>query len=261
MQTHTQSPAENPKRQLPDDSLADLAARIQSEHREACLSAQKTIEHALKAGDLLLKAKALAGHGYWSDWLHSHCDISERTAQAYMRLARNRPAIEAAKAQATADLTIEDALQGLATPKPPIEIDADYAILPAVTEHLPAEGQARVGFLDKPERCIFELFGVIESTKHPGYYHLAHCEFFRGGDGDDDGGGVESWTPKPVRSDGIRMFLEGFTRHKNLFDQIEWVDRPAADWPFRRVSDQIKTTWPDLAAADDLPASAGRAES
>ena len=243
------------------NSLADLAAQIRSEHNAARLSARKTIDHALKAGDLLLKAKALAGqHGYWGDWLHAHCDISERTAQAYMRLARNRPAIEA-NPQATADLTIEDALQGLARPKPPMEIDADYAILPAVTEYLPAEGQARVGFLVKPEMCVVEFFGVIESEKHPGYYHLVHLEFFRCGDGDDDGGGVESWTPKPIRSDGIRMWLEGFTRHPNLFDQIEWEDRAAADWPFRRVSDKKWRRPPDDVVVDDLPPSNGRAAS
>jgi hypothetical protein len=55
-------------------------------------------------------------------------------------------------------------------------------------------------------------------------------EFFRG----EDVGGMETWSPKPVRADGIRMFLESFTRHPELFDQIEWEDRPAENWPFFR---------------------------
>jgi hypothetical protein len=67
----------------------------------------------VRAGELLLQAKDEVGHGYWTDWLHNHCDLSERTAQAYTRLARNK-----ANPQLSADLTIDDALEVLAKPKP-----------------------------------------------------------------------------------------------------------------------------------------------
>jgi hypothetical protein len=145
-----------------------------------------------------------------------------------MRLARNQPAIEDAKAQATADLTIEQALHGLARPKPLIEIESDHAILPAITDHLPAEGQCRLGVLDDDGMCIFEYFGVIEDSKHPGYYHIGHVEHFPG----EDAGAIFSYVPRAVRADSIMMFFEGFTRHPNLLDRVEWEDRPASTWPF-----------------------------
>jgi hypothetical protein len=75
------------------------------------------LQHALAVGDLLLKAKAIVGHGNWGEWLRDHCEMSDRSAQAYMRLARNRGAIEA-KSAGTADLSIEAALAALAKPTP-----------------------------------------------------------------------------------------------------------------------------------------------
>ena len=82
-------------------SLADLAARIRVEQENARLAFRTGIEHALRVGELLLEAKEKVNHGHWSHWLHAHCDLSERTAQGYMRLARQR-----SNPQLTADLTI-----------------------------------------------------------------------------------------------------------------------------------------------------------
>jgi hypothetical protein len=74
------------------------------------------LKHALRAGELLLEAKALAKHGQWLPWLSANVDLSERQAQKYMQLALNRPALEA-KAPSEADLTIGDALELIAKPK------------------------------------------------------------------------------------------------------------------------------------------------
>jgi hypothetical protein len=49
------------------------------------------LEHAMRAGDLLARAKELAGHGGWEIWLKANCRISGRTARRYMQLAKNRP--------------------------------------------------------------------------------------------------------------------------------------------------------------------------
>ena len=49
---------------------------------------QRGCEHAINAGRLLIEAKAQLAHGQWLPWLEDHCQVSERTAQAYMQCAR-----------------------------------------------------------------------------------------------------------------------------------------------------------------------------
>jgi hypothetical protein len=71
---------------------------------------------ALRVGDLLLKAKKLVDHGRWIDWLKSHCDLSERSAQGYMRLARHR--LNPQPVADLEDVTIKGILTALAKPKP-----------------------------------------------------------------------------------------------------------------------------------------------
>ena len=92
------------------NSLADLAARIRLEHCAAAEKLTEALRHAMTAGELLVEAKALVQHGQWLPWLADHVAISERTAQLYMRLAKNRGEIEATKsAMAIADLTLNEA--------------------------------------------------------------------------------------------------------------------------------------------------------
>jgi hypothetical protein len=74
---------------VPSSRLADLAARIKVEHAACVAAVKKSAEHAMAAGDALTEAKAQLKHGEWLPWLKSHCEISERTAQVYMRLARH----------------------------------------------------------------------------------------------------------------------------------------------------------------------------
>jgi hypothetical protein len=68
-------------KKLSKHSLADLAARIKAEHHAVGLSARQTLRHALAAGDLLLEAKQIVGHGGFGDWLRDHCEVSQRSAQ------------------------------------------------------------------------------------------------------------------------------------------------------------------------------------
>jgi hypothetical protein len=96
------------------NSLPDLAARIRIEHRAASDKLSEALAHAMAAGDLLIEAKALVPHGGWLPWLADHVDISERTAQLYMRVAKNRAEIEASKAQRIADLSLGEAMALLA---------------------------------------------------------------------------------------------------------------------------------------------------
>jgi hypothetical protein len=66
--------------------------------------------HARAAGELLIQAKAKAGHGKWLPWLRDECEISVRTASLYMRLAKNRGGIDDQIGNAVADLTLRVAL-------------------------------------------------------------------------------------------------------------------------------------------------------
>jgi hypothetical protein len=92
------------------NSLADLAARIRAFHRATAEALRHSVENAMAAGDLLIEAKAQLKHGQWLPWLRDHCAMSERTAQLYMRCAKNRSAIEEqAKSATVADLTLNEA--------------------------------------------------------------------------------------------------------------------------------------------------------
>jgi hypothetical protein len=97
------------------NSLADLAARISVEHEAATGAVKRGLQHAISAGDLLLEAKAQLKHGQWLPWLES-CGLSERTAQRYIRLARNREAIEA-KSDNVSDLSVSAALALVSAPR------------------------------------------------------------------------------------------------------------------------------------------------
>jgi hypothetical protein len=95
------------------NSLADLAGRIKAEHEAAGAAMKKGLQHGIAAGSLLIEAKDQVPRGQWLPWLKEHCAISERTAQAYMRVARSFGNLDESKAQRVADLSFRDALYSL----------------------------------------------------------------------------------------------------------------------------------------------------
>jgi hypothetical protein len=96
-----------------DNYLPDLAARIKVEHGAVQDALNNAVMRAMVAGDLLLEAKALVRHGEWLPWLEEHCEVSERTAQLYMKLAGDRERVESI-IRTGADLSINQAA-GLAS--------------------------------------------------------------------------------------------------------------------------------------------------
>lgn len=76
--------------------LPILAVAIKDAHKEAAAALQTASERALAAGEMMVEAKGLVGHGRWRSWLKS-LGISERSAQRYMMLHRAglKPAIVA----------------------------------------------------------------------------------------------------------------------------------------------------------------------
>ena len=84
------------------NSLADLAGRIVEAHAKADGAMRSAVANAVIAGELLIEAKRQVPHGQWLPGCAR--PAPERTAQAYMRLARKLPELEPAKAQRVADL-------------------------------------------------------------------------------------------------------------------------------------------------------------
>jgi len=97
----------------PGDPLADLATRIKAHHAAVKDAARNVVEKAIAAGTLLKEAKDKVGHGKWLPWLEANCELSERTAENYMRLANNRHKLDALKSAANANLTLARALRAI----------------------------------------------------------------------------------------------------------------------------------------------------
>ena len=68
--------------------LPVLANEIKRAHTGVMDAAKTAAERAIEAGNALIEAKALVKHGEWLPFLRDHCEIPERTAQLYMKIAR-----------------------------------------------------------------------------------------------------------------------------------------------------------------------------
>jgi hypothetical protein len=75
--------------------LKELAQGIREAHDRCEEAANSMLQYAIQAGELLLEVKETAGHGNWLHWVKKNCRFEERTAQRYMKLARNREILEA----------------------------------------------------------------------------------------------------------------------------------------------------------------------
>ncbi len=96
--------------------LNSIASRINEAHRACEEAAASAVGHAIRAGELLIEAKAEAGHGNWLPWLEQNFEGSEDTAQVYMKLARRKD--ELPNTEHARDLTsIRGALRALEPPK------------------------------------------------------------------------------------------------------------------------------------------------
>jgi hypothetical protein len=69
---------------------AELIPAIQTEHRAVVDALEQGLDHAIKAGEHLAKAKELVGHGDWAGWVEKNCDFAYRTARSYLRLYKHR---------------------------------------------------------------------------------------------------------------------------------------------------------------------------
>ena len=103
---------------MTSNRLPILAENIRTHHRAALDAAGTATRHAMTCGEMLIEAKKELSHGEWLPWLKEHCEISERTAQAYMRIARKVAEMDIAKSAAVADLPLRTALKAIADEQP-----------------------------------------------------------------------------------------------------------------------------------------------
>jgi hypothetical protein len=75
--------------ELRERELDRLAEDIRRHHKAVERHARATLEEAIVAGMKLAEAKARLSHGEFGPFV-AYCGISPRTAQLYMKLARNR---------------------------------------------------------------------------------------------------------------------------------------------------------------------------
>jgi hypothetical protein len=111
------------RREIAADPLDELAEKIKAEHQAivAAMQGKGLLLRAMKIGQDLIDAKAKLDHGQWLPWLKDKCDLKERSAQRYMRLAEGRKKIEVeakAKSVTLSDFTLNAAAKVV---KPPPE--------------------------------------------------------------------------------------------------------------------------------------------
>ena len=90
----------------------DLATRINAAHEEVKNSIRRGAEHAIKAGQLLLQAKETVGHGVFLEWVGEHCHCTPRTAQLYMKLAKEKDKL-GSNTKSISHLTLTEAMEML----------------------------------------------------------------------------------------------------------------------------------------------------
>lgn len=92
------------------DTLGEQARAL---HEAAERAGRDTVRHAKATGLILSKVKASLPHGMFQHWLARATGINPRTAQVYMRLARELPKLPEAKAKRVAHLSLRDAIAEL----------------------------------------------------------------------------------------------------------------------------------------------------
>jgi Protein of unknown function (DUF3102) len=99
------------------DDLDALAKEVSKHLQASAAAAQNFLEHAIAAGDALIRAKAQVKHGDWLKWLKllKSCDLSPNTAERYMKLARHRDELNSARVP---NLSLRAALKLVTKPQP-----------------------------------------------------------------------------------------------------------------------------------------------
>lgn len=75
-------------------TLESIAAKITEAIKESEWLTKQSVLKGKEAGELLIQAKQQVKHGQWKHWVESNTGISIKTAQGYMKLAKQWSDIE-----------------------------------------------------------------------------------------------------------------------------------------------------------------------
>ena len=112
------------------DWLPGLADEINAEHAAAEESARDAVNRAYRAGKLLIQAKRRVDHGKWLSWIDENLDLSERTAQTYMRVASKLPTLPVQQAEHVKELTLQKVVTLLREPRKAVKSAAAADLAP-----------------------------------------------------------------------------------------------------------------------------------
>jgi DNA N-6-adenine-methyltransferase (Dam) len=123
-----------PRHQLSNSAaeLAALAEQIQCEHAAAEQAWKESVRHAIKCGELLVRAKAKLAHGQWQPWCRKQLKIAARTIRLYCQLASLPPE----ERQRVATLPLREALKHKLAAKPSFEYWTDERYVEAARKVL-----------------------------------------------------------------------------------------------------------------------------
>jgi len=96
--------------------LSGIARRLASEHDAFTKSLNTSLEHAKRAGELLIEAKGVVEHGGWGEWLETNFQGSVDTACRYMRIADRWEELQGHLARVP-DLSLRSTVKLLAKPR------------------------------------------------------------------------------------------------------------------------------------------------
>lgn len=135
------------------NDLTTIASEINEAHGLAIAKACEALEHARRAGELLLQAKGAIGHGGWLPWIEANCSFSARTAQRYMNLSEGWDRLQG-KYDTVSHLTLNRALSLISK-----AVDAEYL-------HLNDASELSTNLPDG------RLILISPSANHPGYFFV-----------------------------------------------------------------------------------------
>lgn len=91
-------------------ALDTLAREIKEAHDAAATAMRESLRHARRAGELLIEVKDQLPHGEFGPWIDAHCGFGWRTANLYMRIAREWEKLVAENSQRIANLTLGETM-------------------------------------------------------------------------------------------------------------------------------------------------------
>ena len=79
-----------------NELIKNKAQRINDLHKSAILTARKTIELCIEAGEILNQVKNELKHGQFNNWCNDNLELSRSTIFRYMKLFNNKELVEEA---------------------------------------------------------------------------------------------------------------------------------------------------------------------